>query len=252
MPPSLPFYLNICHLYLHIYLNKLSGQADILPLLDIAGGALHTKSMKAGTKAYIAEEGGKVLSNLVRMAMSRSKKVIIAAESGEEAPLEQNVMPTQEIGAQVELPTAEETAQALKRRLGKELYRAELDLSNKLRIAGKPCDCLDSKHTLLLEAAAEELIAQEPDNPVYFEIIDWIRQNRPKVTIAAISSRQYDEEYPKMAAEFKVFRKRIMGTTTLTAMVEPKEQITLEEAKNLAAEEATKEVEERWHSQEKK
>ena len=62
------------------------------------------------------------------------------------------------------LPTPEETTQELKRRLGKELYRAELDLSNKLRIAGKPCDCLDAKHTLGLEAVAEELIAQEPSN----------------------------------------------------------------------------------------
>ncbi|MBA7566967.1 hypothetical protein ES708_08667 [subsurface metagenome] len=39
--------------------------------------------MKAGTKAYIAEEGGKVLSNLVRMAMSRSKK---AKSEEEELP----------------------------------------------------------------------------------------------------------------------------------------------------------------------
>ncbi|GAI20365.1 unnamed protein product, partial [marine sediment metagenome] len=88
--------------------------------------------------------------------------------------------------ARHDLPTSEETTQALKRRLGKELYRAELDLSNKLRIAGKPCDCLESKHALLLEAAAEELIAQEPDNPVYLEIIDWIKQNQSKVTIEAI------------------------------------------------------------------
>ncbi|GAI83647.1 unnamed protein product, partial [marine sediment metagenome] len=148
--------------------------------------------------------------------------------------------------ARYDLPTSEETAQTLKRRLGKELYRAELDLSNKLRIAGKPCDCLDSKHTLMLEAAAEELIAQEPDNTVYPEIMDWINRNQTKVTIEAISSGQYDEEYPRMAAEFKGFRKRIMGTTVLTAMVEPKEQITLEEAKKIAAEEVVKEVEEKW------
>lgn len=153
---------------------------------------------------------------------------------------------------QYDLPTSEETAQALKRRLGKELYRAELDLSNKLRIAGKPCDCLDTKHTLGLEAAAEELIAQEPDSTVYPEIMDWIKRNQPKLGIEAIVSGQYDEEYPRMAAEFKGFRKRIMGTTALTAMVEPKEQITLEEAKKIAAEEVVKEVEEKWHSQEKK
>ena len=144
---------------------------------------------------------------------------------------------------QSELPTREETTGELKRRLAKELYRAELDLSSKLRIAGKPCDCLDSKHTLGLEAAAEELIAQEPGNPVYSEILQWIKNNHPKVTIEAIVSVMYDEEYPQMASEFKRVRKRIMGTTALSAMVQPKEQITLDEAKKLAAEEAAKEVE---------
>ena len=182
--------------------------------------------------------------------------------SPEKAPASENVASTitakQEEATTVpapatqhDLPTSEETTQELKRRLGKELYKAELDLSKKLRIAGKPCDCLDSKHTLGLEAAAEELIAQEPDSTVYPEIIDWIKCNQPKLGIEAIVSGQYDEEYPRMAAEFKGFRKRIMGTTALTAMVEPKEQITLEEAKSLAAEKAAKEVEKRWQSQEK-
>ena len=181
--------------------------------------------------------------------------------AGLSAPTTQNKTPTSQSVAsatttvpekQVDLPTSTETAQELKRRLGKELYRAELDLSNKLRIAGKPCDCLDSKHTLGLEAAAEELIAQEPDNTVYQEIIAWIKRNQSKLSIEAIVSGQYDEEYPRMAAEFKVFRKRIMGTTKLTAMVAPEKQISLEEAKTLAAEEAAKEVEKAWHSPEKK
>ena len=150
------------------------------------------------------------------------------------------------------LPTPEETTQELKRRLGKELYRAELDLSNKLRIAGKPCDCLGAKHTLGLEAVAEELIAQEPSNPIYSEIIGWVSRNRSKVSIEAILSGKYDAEYPKMAAEFKGFRKRIMGTTALGAMMQPEKEITLEEAKKIAAEEAAKEVEKKWQSQEKK
>ncbi len=134
-----------------------------------------------------------------------------------------------------ELPTPEETTRELKRRLGKELYRAELDLSGNLRIAGKPCDCLDQKHTLGLEATAEELVAQEPNNSIYAEILQWIKTNRSKVTIEAIVSSQYDQEYPRMAAEFKGFRKRIMGTTSLSAMIAPKEQVTLEGANKLAA-----------------
>ncbi|MBA7628884.1 hypothetical protein ES703_36381 [subsurface metagenome] len=182
-----------------------------------------------------------VLNNLKKIPIERvlfpprdNIKAMEEFASGLKAPVAQNKAPiSQNVASattipknQVELPTSAETAQELKRRLGKELYRAELDLSNKLRIASKPCDCLSEKHTLMLEAAAEELIAQEPDSTVYLEIIDWIKRNQSKVTIEAIVSGQYDEEYPRMAAEFKGFRKRIMGTNALTAMVQPKEQVS--------------------------
>ena len=51
------------------------------------------------------------------------------------------------------LPTTEERHRPeLRRRLGKELYRMELDLMGGGRIAAKPCDCLSHKHTLGLEA----------------------------------------------------------------------------------------------------
>jgi len=149
------------------------------------------------------------------------------------------------------LPTQAETTAELKRRLAKELYKAELDLSGGLKIAGKACDCLDAKHTLLLEAVAEELISQDPANSVYSNIVQWVKNNQPKVTIEAIQSRRYDKEYPQMAAQFKNFRKRVMGTAAFSAMEESAPAITLEEAKKIAAAEAEKEVETRWESQEK-
>lgn len=127
----------------------------------------------------------------------------------------------------VALASSAETKKELKRRLGKELYRAELDLGAKLRIAGAPCDCLDSKHTLGIEAAAEELISHEPHNPVYSEIIDWIRVNQPKLTPQAITSGKYDQEYLEMAAQFRDFRKRVMGTEPEA----PQEETTIEHAK---------------------
>jgi len=40
-----------------------------------------------------------------------------------------------------------------------------------------------------------------------------------------------------------------MGTTALRAMVEPEEQISLRDAKKMAAEEAAKEVEARWRKE---
>lgn len=150
----------------------------------------------------------------------------------------------------IPLPTRDETTITLKRRLAKELYRAEQDLEENLLIAGKPCDCLDSKHTLGMEATAEELIPQEPDNPVYIEILQWIEENRPKVTREATASGQFKAEYPQMAAKFKEFRKRILGTESITAMIESEKPLSLEEAKQLAREEADKEVERLWQSPE--
>lgn len=160
------------------------------------------------------------------------------------------------------LPTREETTAELRRRLARELYKAELDLAGGLKIAGRPCTCLESKHTLMLEASAEELIPEEPSNPVYAEIIQWIKDNQPKITVEAIASGEYASEYPKMASQFRGFRKRVMGTAAISDLVKPGQKIglmqipgeglTLDEAKKLAAEEAAREVEKKWHSQEKK
>lgn len=173
--------------------------------------------------------------------------------SPKEAPVsEKPTSTTTRLTPQIEVPTTEETTAQLKRRLAKELYKLELDLAGGMRTAGKPCDCLNSKHSLLFEGVAEELIPLDPHNPIYHEILDWVNAALPKGTFEAISSGRYDAEYPLMASEMRDFRKRIMGTTLLTAMIEPKEQITLDEAKKLAAASAAKEVEARWHSQEKK
>jgi len=151
-----------------------------------------------------------------------------------------------------EVPTTEETTAQLKRRLAKELYKLELDMAAGMRTAGKPCDCLNSKHSLLFEAVSEELIPLDPQNSIYSEILDWVNAALPKGTFEAISSGRYDAEYPLMASEMRDFRKRLLGTTSLTAMIESKEQITLDQAKKMAAEGAAKEVEARWQSQEKK
>ena len=141
------------------------------------------------------------------------------------------------------MPTAEETTQELKRRLGRELYKAELDFSGGLNIAGKPCDCLDNKHRLGIEAEAEELIASDPRNHVYQEIIQWFKDNGHKLTIPAIVSGEYKQEYSLMANQFKEFRKRVLGTAAFDALVPASQEITLEDARKIAATEAADKVE---------
>lgn len=208
-------------------------------------------------RAQLFEQGGKVFSSLLRLVVSRPK-----AKRGE--PAKEEITATSQVITSpaptvqaIALPTSEETTFALKRRLGRELYRAELDLAAGLKIAGKPCDCLTNKHTLELEAGAEELISQDPGNSVYRDIINWIAQNQSKVSIEAIYAGTYAGEYPRMANEFKNFRKRVMGSasdSTILGQSAPTstKTLTLEQAKKLAAEEATKEVERQWHSIEKK
>ena len=127
---------------------------------------------------------------------------------------------------QLERPTTEETLAQLKRRLAKECYKTELDLANGLLINGKPCDCLNDKHALFFESICEELIPLDPQNPIYLEILDWVKAALPKATSEAIMSGRYAAEYPLMASQMRDFRKRLTGSTSRLAMTEPKKQIT--------------------------
>ena len=221
--------------------------------------------MNAAMKAFFLEYGGKLLTQGLRFVVSQSstKKTgqceeVTETKSVEVTPTVPSVVlpPVPKMA----LPTSDETTAELKRRLAKELYKAELDLANGMLIAGKPCDCLDHKHGLYLEAASEELVAQDPGNPVYQEIINWLQTNHKKLTVEAIASGQYKDEYPHMANQFKTFRKIIMGSAAeaISSRTETnsgdsrKKGISLVEAQKLAADAATKEVERQWDSQTKK
>lgn len=145
----------------------------------------------------------------------------------------------------ISLPTTEQTVQELKRRLGKEIYRMEMDLQAGGRIANRPCDCLSHKHTLGLEATAEELMSYER-NPIYGEIVSWLRAHQAEFEPAEIAKHS-PSYYQGLAPEVRRFRKQVMGTETISILARPGERLTLDEAKRLAAEEAAKEVERKWH-----
>ena len=215
--------------------------------------------MDKNVAATLLQEGGRLLSDGIRLMMARPRRVARMEEDVERtspvtatADPRPRPAPATVQNTSISLPTREETNLELKRRLARELYRAELDLAGGLRIAGKPCDCLSNKHTLGLEAMAEELISADPGNSVYSEIIQWIKNNQHKLTVEAIQSGQYAQDYPELASQFKDFRKRILGTDAFKAMVADPSDMTLDEAKKIAADRAEKEVERQWHSQGKK
>jgi len=88
------------------------------------------------------------------------------------------------------MPTTAETVEELRRRLGKELYRIELDLQGGGRLGPRqlPCDCLSRKHHLGIEATAEELMSYEV-NPLYAEITGWLDQHAAEFEPAEIAKR---------------------------------------------------------------
>lgn len=119
--------------------------------------------------------------------------------------------------SKVDMPTTAETVTELKRRLGKELYRAELDLQNGGRIAGKPCDCLSrAKHSAGIEATAEELMSYEV-NPLYGEVIEWFNSHAREFEPAEIAKRP-PEYYQGLTPEIRNFRKKVMGTENVMAL----------------------------------
>lgn len=124
----------------------------------------------------------------------------------------------------LEMPTTSETVEELRRRLGKELYRVELDLQGGGRLGPRqlPCDCLSKKHNLGIEATAEELMSYEP-NPVYGQIVNWLNQHAAEFEPAEIAKHP-PSYYQALTPEIRGFRKTVMGTEKLVALLSPQEQ----------------------------
>lgn len=150
------------------------------------------------------------------------------------------------------LPTTEETVAYQNRELGKQLLLLEMHLGQGCRIppiTGEPCDCCSPKHTLTIEALAIETYTIHPQ-PVYQELAEWARGVEAKTTIEEIKGGKHD--YGPDAAKARAFRKRILGTESLGALKTPEKMISLEEAKQEAAQIAAERVEKQWQSQGKK
>lgn len=190
-------------------------------------------------------------------ALEEFARTLPPTESPKEAPPEQKTTVTTKTPEKVaqavstsvlEQPrlSTEETVAYQNREIGKQLLAMESHYAQRMRIAGTPCDCGATKHLLYLEQLCLETIPMVGDPSTYEEMINWVRENEPKSTDEAARSGKYDQDYPVLSGQAREFRKRVIGTLSPRAMIEPKGQITLEEAKKLAAEEAAKRVEETW------
>ena len=112
-----------------------------------------------------------------------------------------------------------ETVSYQKRELCKALLLLEMHFQQGCKIGGKPCDCCE-KHPLVIEALAEEALGMTGEH-IFEEVTSWSKMIAPITTEEAAKSGQYDQEYPGMAVEARGFRKRIMGSDEVTALMTP-------------------------------
>lgn len=184
-----------------------------------------------------------------------SKTPTGSPESEKEGTSEEVLTPTITQGPKSGAVSPEQLIDYQKREIGKLLLRMESHYAQRLRIKGIPCDCGSQKHLLDLESLSEETIPMVDTPQAYYNILEWIKKVGPKSTDEAAKSGTYDEEYPRFSHEARDFRKEIIGSLDPNSLFPQKPgepQITLDKAKKMAAEEAAKEVEKAWQSQEKK
>lgn len=140
-------------------------------------------------------------------------------ESGAEALAEQH--PKVHLEPRKSAVSTEETIAYENREIVKRLRLMADHCVQKFRISSKPCDCGQFRHILEIEGLCEEAV-QMVDNPnIYYSIIQTGKEIEPKVSLEAIGSGRYDEEYPKYAKVYRDLCKQLGFTEGMSEIDKP-------------------------------
>jgi hypothetical protein len=120
--------------------------------------------------------------------------------------------------------STKETVDYQNREIGKNLLMLNRHCIQKFRIAGRACDCGQSKHLLELEALVEETAGMVDNPDIYYRILDWVRRLGPIATVEDVSSSKYDDVYPVFGAEARDLRKELLGTLDPKALFPHKDE----------------------------
>lgn len=119
--------------------------------------------------------------------------------------------------------STKETVDYQNREIGKNLLMLQRHCVQKFRIAGRACDCGQSKHLLEVEALAEETVGMVDNPDIYYRILDWVRRIGPISTVENVSSGKYDDVYPVFGNEARDLRKELLGTLDPKALFPAKD-----------------------------
>ena len=221
--------------------------------------------MDARTKARIAQEAGKIASDLIRVVMARPAKPAMppttSPESQDKGTSEEVAPPT--ITQEPEIsPKQEAIATACvvcalghfstSAGLLNEAVRFKKEGITSNEILDRIGKVLEEQNALERVDLTPEKIRSAPDweRDIAEEVLQQSRGLRHRLeTIESI------EELEQVAADTEGYYRRLnreWWKRRFAKLGKTEPELTLEEAKALAAEEAAKEVEKRWPSQEKK
>jgi len=130
-------------------------------------------------------------------------------EEGYLEPRQQKVHLAQHQGSTL---STEEIVAYQNREIAKHLLSLEKHYAQKLTIAGKKCDCGQSRHLLGIESEAEQTIGMVDNPQLYYRLIEWVTEVGPKSTVEAALTGQFDDEYSEYSHQAREFRKEIIGT----------------------------------------
>ena len=125
--------------------------------------------------------------------------------------------------ASISAVSTAETVAYQNREIGKVLLQMERHAAQKFTIAGKKCDCGQSRHLLDLESLAEETLSMVDNPDIYNRIIDYVKDVGPKVTVEALNTGMYDGEFPSFVTRARSLRKELIGTLDAHALFPKKE-----------------------------
>ncbi len=162
--------------------------------------------------------GPKTLPPIARPQVSAS---IIETKISEPPPSVAAEKPQSESIPVRGVPT-EETIRYQKRELGKELLLLQKHLEQGCKINGVACDCCE-KHPIAIEGLAQETLGITGDK-IYDDVAEWAKKISPLTSPEASASGQFNEAYPKLAVEARELRKRVTGTTNISALLDDGEK----------------------------
>lgn len=202
------------------------------------------EDMDGQTKAFMFEQGGKLIGNVAKLVMKRSSQSDVQETTITKTPdtpkSSTDIPKSSDTGIVTRKNNDESTIAYQEQKLYSELWLTELHAKEDFIGCSTDVHC-GFKHGLDLVALVDETKSMTSD-PIFQKIESLGNEIQVKAYPDRVKEGTHHQEYQELAVRIGELRKEMM----YRVMARRKPAITLEQAKKQAADEAAKRVEEKW------